>query len=276
GSRAPATASRPLPDKPSIAVLPFDNLSGDPDQQYFSDGMAEDIITDLSKVSGLFVIARNSSFSYRGKAVKVSEVSRELGVRYVLEGTLRKAGNRVRIAAQLIAGTTGGHLWAERYDRDLADIFAVQDEVTREIVSALAVKLTRGEQRRLERKGTDNLEGYDHYLRGRELAWRRSKEANEEARILLERAIELDPRSAEAHAALAGVHMMDYANRWRESPELSQRTGQELAQRAVELDDDSPYAHLMLGLAQLQSRRPDPAMAEAHRALALDPNFAWA
>src|SRR5262249_33801003 len=149
---APPTGSQPLPlpDKPSIVVLPFDNLSGDPEQQYFSDGIAEDIITDLSKISGLVVIARNSAFTYRGRAVTVPEVSRELGVRYVLEGSVRKAGNRVRIAAQLIDGTTGGHLWAERYDRDLADIFAVQDEVTREIVSALAVRLTQGEERRLK------------------------------------------------------------------------------------------------------------------------------
>jgi adenylate cyclase len=268
------TRDLPLPVKPSIAVLPFDNLSGDPEQQYFSDGIAEDIITDLSKVSGLFVIARNSSFTYRGRAVKVQEASRELGVRYVLEGSVRRAGNRVRIAAQLIDGTTGGHLWAERYDRDLTDIFAVQDEVTREIVSVLAVKLTKGERRRIERRGTDNLEAYDYYLRGRELQLRRSREGNEEARPLLERAIELDPQFARAYSVLAGVHTIDYVNQWRDPPEESLRRAQELAQRAVELDDDEPEAHVVLGLVTM--RQHDRAMAEARRALALDPNLAWA
>jgi adenylate cyclase len=262
--------------KPSIAVLPFANISGDPEQEYFSDGITEDIITDLSKVSGLFVIARNSAFSYRGRAVKVQEVTRDLGVRYVLEGSVRRAGNRVRITVQLIDGTTGGHLWAERYDRDLTDIFAVQDEVTREIVAALAVKVTQGEQRRLARKGTDNLEAYDHFLRGRQLAWRRSKEANEEARVLLERAIALDPQFTSACAILAGVHGVNYANRWHDPPEESRRMADELAQRAVALDDDAPDAHWILGLAYLQQKQLDRAMAEARKALALDPNFAWA
>jgi adenylate cyclase len=271
-----AVHSQPLalPEKPSIAVLPFDNLSGDVEQQYFSDGIAEDIITDLSKASGLFVIARNSAFIYRGRAVNVQEVSRALGVRYVLEGSVRKAGTRVRIAAQLIDGATGGHLWAERYDRDLTDIFAVQDEVTREIVSALAVKLTKGEQRRLARKGTDNLEAYDYYLRGRQLQWQRSKEANQEARPLLERAIKLDPQFARAYSVLAGVHVLDYVNHWRNPPEDSLHRAHELAQRAVELDDDEPDAHVALGLITM--RQHDRAMAEARRALALDPNHAWA
>jgi adenylate cyclase len=274
-SQSPTSRPPSMPDKPSIAVLPFVNLSGDPEQEYFSDGVAEDIITDLSKVSGLFVIARNSSFIYRGKAVKVQDVSRELGVRYVLEGSVRKAGNRVRIVTQLIDGTTGGHLWAERYDRDLTDMFAVQDEVTREIVSALAVKLTRGEQQRLHQKGTDNLEAYDHYLRGRQLQMQRSKEANEEARGLLEKAVELDGKFARAHAILANVHILDVANRWHD-PDESLRKAHELAQRAVALDDDDAEAHWVLGLAYLSMRQHDQAMTEARKALALDPNFAWA
>jgi adenylate cyclase len=275
---APPTGSQPLPlpDKPSIVVLPFDNLSGDPEQQYFSDGIAEDIITDLSKISGLFVIARNSAFTYRGRAVKVPEVSRELGVRYVLEGSVRKAGNRVRIAAQLIDGTTGGHLWAERYDRDLADIFAVQDEVTREIVSALAVRLTQGEERRLKHKGTENLDAYDLYLRGRELMKRRNREANEEARPLLERAIALDPAFAGSYSMLALVHLMDYVNRWREPPEEWLHVAREFAQKGVAHDEDSAEAHWALGLTYLSDRQLDPVMAEARKALALDPNFAWA
>jgi adenylate cyclase len=266
----------PLPAKPSIAVLPFDNMSGDPEQQYFSDGITDDIIADLSKLSGLFVIARNSSFTYRGKAVRVQEVSRELGVRYVLEGSVRKAGNRVRIVAQLIDGATAGHLWSERYDRDLTDIFAVQDEVTREIVSALAVKLTQGEQRRMAHRGTDNLEAYDYYLRGRQLQLERSREANAEARSLLERAIDLDPGFARAYAVLASVHSLDYANRWRDPTEESGKRAHELAQQAVALDDDDPYAHVVLGLTCSALRQHDRAVAEARRALALDPNFAWA
>ncbi|MHC4244913.1 MAG: adenylate/guanylate cyclase domain-containing protein, partial [Planctomycetota bacterium] len=158
--------SFPLPDKPSIAVLPFVNMSGDPDQEYFSDGITEDLITDLSKISGLFVIARNSAFIYKGKAAKIGEVGRVLGVRYVLEGSVRKANGRVRITAQLVDTTTEGHLWAERYDRDLKDIFALQDEVAQKIVAALEVKLTEDEQELLVRKYTDNMEAYDYYLRG--------------------------------------------------------------------------------------------------------------
>jgi adenylate cyclase len=265
-----------LPARPSIAVLPFDNMSGDPEQQYFSDGITEDIIADLSKLSGLFVIARNSSFTYRGKAVRVQEASRELGVRYVLEGSVRKAGNRVRIVAQLIDGQTAGHLWSERYDRDLTDIFAVQDEVTREIVATLAVKLTQGEQRRVARRGTDNIEAYDYYLRGRQLQWQRSKETNAEARPLLERAIELDPGFARAVSVLAAVHAIDHYNRWCHPPENSLHRAHELAQRAVALDNDEPEAHAVLGLIELSLRQHDRAMAEAKRALALDPNLAWA
>jgi TolB-like protein len=271
GTTRPAPA---LPDKPSIAVLPFDNMSGDPEQQYFSDGIAEDITTDLSKLSGLFVIARNSSFTYRGRAVNVQQVCRELGVRYLLEGSVRKAGGKVRIATQLIDGMTGGHLWAERYDRDVTDIFAVQDEVTREIVANLAVKLTPGEERRRERRGTDSLEAYDYFLRGRQLQWRRSREPNREARPLLERAIELDPKFVRAYCMLANVHVLDYVNRWSATPETSLDTALHLAQRAIELDDDEPEAHVALGLIRM--REHDRAMAEARRALSLDPNHAWA
>jgi adenylate cyclase len=268
-----AAAPKP-PDKPSIVVLPFANLSGDPEQSYFSDGITEDLITDLSKVSGLFVIARNSAFAYKGKAVMVNEVIRELGVRYVLEGSVRKAGNRVRITAQLTDGITGRLPWAERYDRDLTDIFAVQDEVTREIVAALQINLTRSESSRLERRSTNNLEAYEYYVRGRQQAWRHGKEANERARALLQRALELDPNFASAHAALAYTHQLDYVNRWHEPPELSLELLYELAQKAVALDDDDPDAHFTLGLACLWLRQLDRAIAEAQRALALDPNFA--
>ena len=273
---AAAMPALALPDKPSIAVLPFDNLSGDPEQQYFSDGIAEDIITDLSKVSGLFVIARNSSFTYRGKAVGVQEVTRELAVRYVLEGSVRKAGNRMRIAAQLIDGTTGGHLWAERYDRDLTDIFAVQDEVTREIVTALALKLNKGEQRRIAHKGTDNLDAYDHYLRGRQLVFQRSRTGVEEARPLLERAIDLDPEFAQAYAMLALTYLLDHVNDWHDAGGKSLEKAHELAQMAVARDDDAADAHWALGWTFLQRRQHDRAMAEARRALFCEPNLALA
>ena len=170
-----------LPDKPSIAVLPFVNMSGDPEQEYFSDGLTEDLITDLSKISGLFVIARNSSFTYKGKAVKAQEVSQELGVRFFVEGSVRKASNRIRISAQLVDAITGGHLWAERYDRELRDIFDLQDEVTQKIVAALAVNLTTGEENRLAYRGTDNLKAYDYALRGLDNYYRYTKEVNVQA-----------------------------------------------------------------------------------------------
>jgi adenylate cyclase len=202
---APARTALPPPDRPSIAVLPFDNMSGDQEQQYFADGITEDIITEISKISGLMVIARNSTFTYKGKAVKAQDVCRDLGVRYLLEGSVRKAGLRVRITAQLIDGRSGGHLWAERYDRGLADIFAVQDDVTERIVRSLEVKLIDGDDARPSRVETDNPEAYDCVLRGREQYRLFSKEGNAAARRLYERAIELDPGYAAAHAALAEV-----------------------------------------------------------------------
>jgi TolB-like protein len=197
----------PLPDKPSIVVLPFVNMSEDPKQEYFSDGMTEDLTTDLSKISGLFVIARNSASIYKGKAVKVQDVSRELGVRYVLEGSVRRADNQVRISAQLVDATTGGHLWSERYDRPLKDVFALQDEIVQKIVTTLKLQLTLWEQGILVRKTTDNLEAYDSYLRGLESFSRAilggpRREVNVQARQMFERAIELDPTYAQAYVML--------------------------------------------------------------------------
>jgi adenylate cyclase len=271
-----AEAGQVAPDKPSIIVLPFDNLSGDPEQQYFSDGIADDIAADLSKLSGLVVIARNSALVYRGRAIKVQEVSRELEVRYVLQGSVRKVGNRVRIVIQLIDGHTGAQLWAERYDRELIDIFAVQDEVATQIVSALAVTLTQGEQRRLQRKDTDNLEAYDNYLRGRQLVFQRSTRAVEEARPLLERAIDLDPQFAQAYTMLACTHILDHANGWHDAGGRSLKKAQELAQMAVARDGDDPEAHWALGWTLLLGRQHDRAMAEVRTALLYDPNFALA
>ena len=262
-----------LPDKPSIAVLPFKNLSGDPEQGYFSDGITEDLITDLSKISSLFVVSRSAVFRYKGKDVTPEQVSRELGIRHVLEGSVRKAGDKVRINAQLIDATTGGHLWAERYDRDLKDIFALQDEITEKIVAALEVKLTEGEQEQVARRYTDNLEAYDSYVRGRGYQLRRTKQGLSQARQVLERAIELDPKFAEAHAVLSYNHFLEWVFRWSEGQALE--LAFELAQKAVALDDASPLAHTRLGWMHLwRDRNYEQAIAEARRAVALDPNYA--
>jgi adenylate cyclase len=282
GPKATATAepatSRPAPAPPklSIAVLPFANMSGDAEQDYFADGISEDLITALSKLSQLFVIARNSSFTFKGKNVNIQEVGTKLGVRHVLEGSVRKSGNRVRITAQLIDATSGGHLWAERFDRDLTDIFAVQDDVTQQIVGALAVNLTEGDQKRLTPKHTRSTEAYDYFLRGRELWHRLTKETNIAARDLLQHAVELDPNFASAHAFLALTHGLDYLNRWSASPTRSIEQAEDVARRAVALDDADPWAHWALGLVNLYTRRHDGAISEAERAIALNPNFAEA
>jgi adenylate cyclase len=267
------TSALPLPDKPSIAVLPFTNMSGDPEQEYFSDGITEDLITDLSKLSGLFVIARNSVFTYKGKAVEIAEVSRKLGVRYVAEGSVRKAGNRVRINAQLVDATTGGHLWAERYDRELHDIFALQDEVTQKIVFALKIQLTPEEQARFRQAPTDNLEAYDSFLRGQAYFWRFTREANIQARQMFEKAVELDSQYAGAYAVLGWVHLQEWLAQWNQEPQTPAQVFA-LAQRAVVLDDSLPLAHTTLGVAYLWQNQHEQAIAEGERAITLDPNYA--
>jgi len=206
----------PLPEEPSLAVLPFDNISGDPEQEYFSDGLTEEIITALSKVDKMFVIARNSTFSYKRKPVKVQQVGEELGVRYVLEGSVRKAGDRARITAQLIDALTGHHLWAERYDRDLKDIFALQDEITMKIVTALRVKLTEGEQARLYDRGTENLDSFLKVLQGWQRFFRFNRDDNFVARQMFEEAITFDLKNPSAYAMLAWTHQMDvwYGSPW--------------------------------------------------------------
>ncbi|TGV12444.1 adenylate/guanylate cyclase domain-containing protein [Mesorhizobium sp. M8A.F.Ca.ET.173.01.1.1] len=283
GAKAAATpetaTSRPaaaVPPKLSIAVLPFANMSGDAEQDYFADGISEDIITALSKLSQLFVIARNSSFTFKGQNVHVQEVGAKLGVRHVLEGSVRKSGNRVRITAQLIDAISGGHLWAERFDRDLTDIFAVQDDVTQQIVGALALNLTDDARQRLAPEHPRNTEAYDCFLRGRELWHRLTKETNVAARDLLQRATELDPNFASAHAFLALTHGVDYLNRWGASPPESMAQAEEAATRAVTLDDNDPWAHWALAIAKLYTRRHDEAIDEVERALVLNPNFAEA
>jgi adenylate cyclase len=263
----------PLPDKPSIAVLPFTNMSGDPEQEYFSDGMTEDIITDLSKLSGLFVIARNSTFTYKGKAADVKNVGRELGVRYVLEGSVQKASDRLRINAQLVDATTGAHVWAERYDRPPQAVFAVQDDITQQIIVALRIEIWGAEVERVRRIPTDNLNAYDSFLRAVAYLSPPTKETNVQARQMAERAIELDPQYAGGYMAMSWVYFHQWLWQWSPDPSALERAA-EMAQRAIALDNSEPGAHLTLGCAHLFHRQHEQAIAEMERAIALDPNFA--
>ena len=275
GAAAPVAAPAPaLPDKPSIAVLPFANMSGDLEQEYFADGMTEDLITDLSKISGLFVIARNSSFAYKGRSVKVQEIGRDLGVRFVLEGSVRKAGNRVRITAQLIDAGNGGHLWAERFDRELADIFATQDEVIAKIVGVLAVALTQSEERRMRRHSTENVEAYQVWLRGRELLIRGSRELVAQASAMYRHAIEIDVNFPAPHVGLALAGIADYVSDWAPDPEQALNEAERWARRALELNDQEPVSHMALGNVLLWRRDHGGALAEFRRMIDLNPNFA--
>jgi adenylate cyclase len=271
--RPPESAGLPLPDRPSLAVLPFANLSKDPTQEYFSDGVTEDLITGLSKVSGLFVIARNSVFTYKGTPVKVREVGRDLGVRYVLEGGVQRAGSRVRITAQLVDATTGYHIWAERYDREVNDIFALQDEVTQHIVRAMAVKLTEAEKARPGRAPTGVLEAYDLVLRGHEERKRATREGNAEARRLFVKALDLDPDYAAAYAGLSWTHLQSWQFLWSADRESLERA-RELAERAMALDSTLVDAYHLLGQIYLWRKEHDRAIAQAERAVAVAPNDA--
>jgi adenylate cyclase len=261
----------PLPDEPSIAVLPFVNMSGDPNEEYFSDGITEEIITALSKIPHLFVISRQSTFTYKGKPVKVKQVSEELGVRYVLEGSVRKAGEKVRITGQLIDAITGYHLWAERYDRDLKDLFALQDEITLKIISALQVKLV-GVETGLSVKGTGNLDAYLKLLQSREQSARFTKEGNILARRYAEESVVLDPKYAGAYLRLSATYIMDSRYGTTQSVEESLKRAEECVQKALALDESSGEAHAFLGRIYLDKRLYEKAIAEGDRALALDPN----
>ena len=263
-----------LPDKPSIAVLPFVNMSGDPKQEFFSDGITEDIITALSKVPMLFVIARNSTFTYKGKPVKVKQISEELGVQYVLEGSVQRSANRVRITAQLIDALSGHHIWAERYDRDLKDIFALQDEVTRNILTAMQVKITEGEQAVRRDKGIRNLNCYLKLLEGRNYSNRFNIEGNNLARRMGKEALVMCPESSSAYCLLAATHMMDYLFGSAKSPRESIEKAIELAQKAIALDDAYAQPHGMLSTLYSIKREDEKALAEGERAVALDPNGA--
>ena len=262
----------------SIAVLPFTNMSGDPEQEYFSDGISEDIITDLSKIAGLTVIARNSSFTFKGRSVDIREVGKELGVRSVLEGSIRRASNRVRITAQLIDATNGAHLWADRYDRDLTDIFEVQDDVTRRIVDALKVKLSPAENTRLADSGTPNIEAYDCYLRGREVMAvnPKNRERFEQATKFYIRALELDPSYSQAYAGLSMAYGLDYQNRWSDDPDLSLGLAKHNAEQAIEKNPKDPFARLTASWTAILEKDLDRAKSEADIALSLNPNYSGA
>jgi adenylate cyclase len=262
----------PLPDEPSIAVLPFVNMTDDPKQEYFSDGMTEEIITALSKIPNLFVIARNSTFTYKGKAVKVKQAAEELGIRYVLEGSVRKAGEKVRITAQLIDALAGYHLWAERYDRDLKDIFALQDEITLKVAAALQAKLTVGDHARIMAKGTTNLDAYLKALQCREQGQRWTKEGNAALRNYAEEVIALDPKYPFGYLALALSHFVGIMLGLSESPQQSLARGIELTKHALSLDNSYSFAHAVLGVSYVLARQYDKGVAEAERAVALDPN----
>jgi len=269
----PESAGLPLSDRPSVAVLPFANLSQDSAQEYFSDGVTEDLITGLSKVSGLFVIARNSVFTYKGRAVKIRDVGRDLGVRYVLEGGVQRSGSRVRITAQLVDATTGYHIWAERYDREVRDIFALQDEVTQQIVRAMAVKLTEAEKVRLGRAPTEVLEAYDLVLRGTVERHRTTREGNAEARRLFVKALDLDPNYASAYLGLAWTHLQSWQLLWSTDRESLERA-RELGEKAIALNDTLVGAYHVLSQVELWMKEHDRAIALAERAVALAPNDA--
>lgn len=262
------------PETPSIAVLPFDNMSSDAEQEYFSDGITEDIITALSKISGLFVIARNSTFTYKGKAVNVKQVSRELGVRYVLEGSVRKGGNKVRITAQLIDATRGDHVWAARFDRDLTDVFALQDEITSNVVAALHVRLVEGEQARVWHKSTNNIAAWECLTLGLNHFRRFTREQNTRARKLFEQAVALDSDYSAAWVRLGWTHWADARYVWTDSPAKSVSEAAELAEKALAFDDTVSDTYALIGAIQLMRRDYDGAVAAGETAVSLEPNGA--
>jgi adenylate cyclase len=262
-------------DRPSLAVLPFANMSGDPEQEYFADGISEDIITGLSKLRWFFVIARNSSFAYKGKTADVKRAARELGVRYVLEGSVRKSGNRVRITAQLIDAATGNHIWADHYDGNLTDIFALQDEITEKVVAAIEPRLLEAEGIRSQNRSPEDLGAWDMVIQANSLFWRLTKAETETAIETLRRAVQRYPEYAPARSMLAFVLLISGYLGWGlMDPQLKEAAT--LAGRAAELDDSDPWAHLALGFVAFVRRRTNVATAEFRRALALNPNFAAA
>jgi adenylate cyclase len=278
--RWPATdavqAPLTLPDKPSIAILPFDNMSSDPEQDFFAEGIAEDIITELSKFRSLFVIARNSSFAFKGQTLEVKEIGQRLGVRYVVEGSVRRAGNRVRISAQLIDAMTDAHLWAERYDRDLADIFAIQDEVTLAIVTAIEPTLAGTERQRARRKPIESLDAWESYQRGMWHAYHFTATENAEAQSLFRRAIERDPNFAPGHAGLAFALYLSVMLGFGDDAASVSAVASEAARQAIMLDPDDAFAQATVGRIHLMGGDHEAAVSAHEKALALNPNYASA
>jgi TolB-like protein len=273
---APRPVLSPL-DRPAIAVLPFTNMSGEPEQEYFSEGISEDIITALSKLRWFYVIARNSSFIYKGKAVRIKAVGEELGVGYVLEGSVRKEGNRVRITAQLIDVATGTHIWSEHYDRSLADVFAVQDEITQAIVAAIEPQLYAAENFRAQRKAPDNMDAWDLVMRALSHYWRVTRQDNMVAQALLEKAISIDPNYGQALGLLAASHMFGAHMGWSDMDStIAIAIGERAALAAIRADSEDPWAHHALGCVHILLRRFDEGLAEFELALSLNPSFALA
>lgn len=271
----PTSVMFPLPDRPAIAVLPFTNMSGEPEQEYFSDGISEDIITALSKLRWFFVIARNSSFIYKGKAVHMKQVAKELGVGYVVEGSVRKGGDRVRITVQLNDAATGSHIWAERYDRDLADVFAVQDEITEAIVAAIEPQLYAAENFHAQRKPPGSMDAWDLVMRALSHYWRVTRQDNVVAQALLEKAISIDPNYGQALGVLATSHTFSAHMGW-EDMVTSAPIAKAAALAALRTDSEDPWAHHALGCVYLFMRRFDDSLAEFEVALRLNPNFSLA
>jgi adenylate cyclase len=265
-----------VPEKPSLAVLPFINMSRDPEQEYFSDGMTEDIITALSRIRWFFIIARNSTFAYKGRAVDVRKVAKELGVRYVLEGSVRKAGSRVRVTAQLIDGDTGKHVWANRYDREFDDVFSVQDELTETIVGALDPELGKAERERAKAKRPENLDAWDVYQRGLWHLYHYTKEDIVKAQQLFRQATLLDPNLGAAFSGLAEAYYFSLVYGHSDAPEYDREEALSAARTAVELDGEDAVAHCTLGRIYYVRREHDPAIAELQTALELNPSLAWA
>ncbi len=271
----PSRAALPLPDRPAIAVLPFLNMSGDPEHEYFSDGISEDIITALSKLRWFFVIARNSSFTYKGKAVHMKQIAEELGVGYVVEGSVRKSGDRVRITAQLNDVATGSHIWAERYDRDIADVFAVQDEITEAIVAAIEPQLYAAENFHAQRKAPDSMDAWDLVMRALSHYWRVTRQDNVVAQALLEKATVIDPNYGQALGVLAASQTFSAHMGWADMAAVVP-TAERAAHAAIRADGEDPWAHYALGNVYLFTRRFDNSLAEFELALQLNPNFSLA
>ncbi len=273
---AAPTSDFALPDKPSVAVLPFDNMSSDPEQGYFSDGITEDIITSLSHMTEIFVIARNSSFTYKGSAIDVKRVGQDLGVRYVLEGSVRRSGDRIRVSAQLIDARSDTHVWADRYDGTIDDIFALQDDITAKIISAVGPEIALAEIQRARLKRSEKFDAWDRYLQALQPYYALDKMGYEEAKTLLQEAIELDPQFSTAHATLARCHVQAAYHGWEANAREAISEAEKLARLAIALDEKDPFAHLALGWIYVFNTEPGRAVNELNRALELNPNLSIA